>query len=672
MGWRKQLVSAFVAGCLLVAALAVAQPPAATVPAPAAPPTFWNFLGIPQGVHKVSDAIVNAGGNHPALERKPPLKSIANPANLQSPNPAVKKAAEIKQDEDLAPQKIKAIKYLAKVACGCHPGVREALLAALDDCTEAVRYQAAMAFCQAAGDPCTTCNRGSCCSPEVQKKLKEIAFGRDATGCWKEPSCRVRVAAENALNACQAVMPEPVQPVPEPKPESIQPRPEKAPTDGPAPADGANAAGAVRPVGMEQVAPGAGVQIPTGALASNPSAPSSEGWVVVSEHGRLLRRCRPCPPGLVPTTPEAPAEPSLAPQPGVAPGQDAVPGEVTPFITEAAEPGALASSIGAVSGPRSVAPAMIGDFFGGGLYTVTEPGLGNIAIAGGDRLFKVGEDNSPLPTDRIFFNYNHFNNAAQTIDGNTVDFDRFAFGFEKTFLEGHASVEFRIPFGSGLNANQSFDPGSSLTGTEFGNIPIVTKFLLIERECNAISAGMAVVLPTARDARLLSNGRTEFLVQNEAVHLDPFLAWLWTPNDRWFTQTFLQFDFAGSGNPVYRDSNERLARAGVLQDQSLMIVDFKVGYWLYQDPCARFLTGVAPTVELHYTTTMQNADRVPGIANDFNRWDNLNLTAGLHFALGEWSTLTVFGVAPLKSDRSTSRLSSSFDGEVGVQLVRRF
>ncbi len=133
-----------------------ADPPVPAAPAPAAPNTLWSFLGIPQACNKIKDAHINKKGDKPCKERVPPLKRIADPANLESQNPAIKEAAKVKADEDLAPQKIKAIKYLATVGCGCYPGVREALLAGLDDCTEEVRYQAAVAFSQAAGNPCAT------------------------------------------------------------------------------------------------------------------------------------------------------------------------------------------------------------------------------------------------------------------------------------------------------------------------------------------------------------------------------------------------------------------------------------------------------------------------------------------------------------------------------------
>src|SRR5271157_497979 len=138
--------------------------------APAAPtPTLWNYLGIPQGANKIQDAFRNRLGNSPDSERTNPLTRIADPANLDPKMPqSIQTAAKIKQQEDLAPQKIKAIKYLATVGCGCYQkmGVREALLESLDDCTEDVRYEAAKALAKVAGDCCDKCGN-TCCNAKV-------------------------------------------------------------------------------------------------------------------------------------------------------------------------------------------------------------------------------------------------------------------------------------------------------------------------------------------------------------------------------------------------------------------------------------------------------------------------------------------------------------------------
>jgi hypothetical protein len=68
----------------------------------------------------------------------------------------------------------------------------------------------------------------------VMKKLRDMAFGQDARGCYKEPSARVRSAAQYALSACEMVTP-PGPPVPElPKPETGAPKPERGvPTPAP-------------------------------------------------------------------------------------------------------------------------------------------------------------------------------------------------------------------------------------------------------------------------------------------------------------------------------------------------------------------------------------------------------------------------------------------------------
>ncbi len=212
----------FLVCLVLVCVVGMNGTAAAAAPA-AAPRTIWNFLGIPQGVQKVRDAATNRRGNFPGMERKPALKPISDPSNLEAGEPEViKKAAEIKIAEDKAPQKIKAIKYLAEVGCGCYEGVADALLAALEDCTEEVRYEAAKAFSEAAGDPCETCGGTGCCNAKTMTKLYEMAHAQDESGCYVEQSSRVREAAKKALEACQQLFPAaPSTPTPAPRPPEL-------------------------------------------------------------------------------------------------------------------------------------------------------------------------------------------------------------------------------------------------------------------------------------------------------------------------------------------------------------------------------------------------------------------------------------------------------------------
>lgn len=210
--------------------------------APAEPvTTMWQAMGIPQATLAMRDGLTNRRGNFPGLERRPPLLRIADPANLDSEIPAIKAAAKVKEAEDLAPQKIKALKYLASVGCGCYDKdgeIEAALLDALQDCTEDVRIEAANTIAEAAGtcacryDGCAP----TCCKPSITKRLYDMAYEVDDSGCPIEPSREVREAAARAVEACASV-PQPVEedeePIVEPDPngEDLPPGEPDRPTE---------------------------------------------------------------------------------------------------------------------------------------------------------------------------------------------------------------------------------------------------------------------------------------------------------------------------------------------------------------------------------------------------------------------------------------------------------
>lgn len=184
--------------------VAVAPPAPACCPKQTLP-GFLGLTGLFQGLGKGIDCLRNRlGMRFPGLEAKPPVLAITDPANAgPDAPPAVKAAADIKAEEDAAPQKIKALRYLATIGCaGCYPGVEEGMLAALDDCTEAVRYEAAKALRDTVGNPCKMCRKSACCSPKIRKKLDQIAHEMDNEGCYKEASARVRRMARVALCEC--------------------------------------------------------------------------------------------------------------------------------------------------------------------------------------------------------------------------------------------------------------------------------------------------------------------------------------------------------------------------------------------------------------------------------------------------------------------------------------
>ena len=211
----------------LVLAMFVA-PLGGCVANPIKAPSVWDKLAIPQATAFLRDSTINRFGNFPKLEKKPPLLKIADPENLKAEKPeALKTAAKIKQDQDLKKQKIKAIKFLAGVNCGCYnkdDQVVKAFLESLADCDPDVRMAAVEGLTKAAGN-CAKCKnrcQPNCCTEDILKKVQEIASGTDETGCCKEPVAEIREAAKALLCACPCPPAKPIEEIPAPPPSETE------------------------------------------------------------------------------------------------------------------------------------------------------------------------------------------------------------------------------------------------------------------------------------------------------------------------------------------------------------------------------------------------------------------------------------------------------------------
>ncbi len=291
--------------------------------------------------------------------------------------------------------------------------------------------------------------------------------------------------------------------------------------------------------------------------------------------------------------------------------------------------------------------------------------INNPTNGGGVGRTLIAEDSSPLPRDRFIFNYDFFNNVPLTVAG--WDVNRFTFGFEKTFFQERASFELRIPFASTLDSG--FIIGSPSDTGEFGNLRLSLKGLFYKSNSFNSSAGLALSIPTGNDTRVfLPNGTELAKIDNEAFLITPFLAGLWTPNDRFFAQGWLAFDFDAAGNTTYANVNQQgLIRVGELDSQVLMQLDFQAGYWL----CRRgnqgpVLRGFAPFVELHYNTSLNDSDiiRFNGfvIGDTLNEYEELNVTTGCVAQIGDNLNLSLGLVFPLLESPDRS-----FDYQLGFR-----
>jgi hypothetical protein len=391
----------------------------------------------------------------------------------------------------------------------------------------------------------------------------------------------------------------------------------------------------------------------------------------------------------IPTSPPPlPAAPTPAPAP-------APPGQLTNPAAPLAAPSppptdqsqfASADLLSAQSTSNAIAPYMIGDFFAGNGQIVFVPKIsansgrvvvGQIPAAGGTGRAKISDDNSVFPEDRVFFLYNYFDNAilVPAPSPHVLDINRYTPGFEKTFFDRNASIELRIPFANTQNSDVYLAGGKD-EDVEFGNLEATLKFLIWRDSTWAFATGVGFNMPTAADTKVFPVAAMQplFTIENDAFHVQPYFGALWTPDDRWFVQAFAQFDLDANGNHVQQLN---VGDVGVLYDQDLFQVDIQAGFWWYRNPQARYLTGVAPTIEYHYTTTIQDASIVAAgvrggeyfFGNTANRLDIQNLTVGLELFIGPRSTLNIAGVLPLNRPNSADR---QFDQEIFVQFNRFF
>src|SRR5262249_27964246 len=153
----------------------------------------------------------------------------------------------------------------------------------------------------------------------------------------------------------------------------------------------------------------------------------------------------------------------------------------------------------------------------------------------------------------------------------------------------------------------------------------------------------------------------------DSVIVTPYVAYLVTPDDRWFFQNWFQIGFDAGNNPV--ELNPTLAsisNAGRLKDQTILQIDAQLGYWLYKSgDTNRWLTAVAPFIELHYNTSLDNADSIQtpsfSLTSVNNRFDELNLSTGVVAQIGNNCTLSLGAAFPLKGEGNRS-----FDYQLGI------
>ncbi len=459
-----------------------------------------------------------------------------------------------------------------------------------------------------------------------------------------------------------------------PAPPAIEPGPAEAPGAAPAPAEAeVPAPPAVAP--LPSTTPGAAPPpaaapgpAPPPAIAPGPSGARGETPPAVEAPG-------PPAPGAAP----APA-PSEAPAPGTAgaaaPGAEAAtaptPAAAAPSSSAADLFGGPGESAGAgFGGTPAAAPtpfAMIGDISPVSIHPVfhhpsaTTPPIpspipppgpppppgarGASPIYPSVRNFKISENQSPRPQDRVFFNFNYYNNVGDTINQRNLSPVTqmkayvYNFGVEKTFNNGMGSIGIRLPLDN-LTANSFGNIVSTPTSTSLGNLTVFAKYILAQNtQTGSLVSAMFAITPQTGPSRFAG---APYLFPLNSTYFQPCLGYIYNYN-RWYLQGFSGFSFPASPN-----------------DTSLVYNDVAVGYFVYRNPESRsWLTALAPTFELHVNNPINHRD--PFNRNDLaGAPDSVDLTYGLNFGIRNTAVLTAAFVSPVASPKP-------FDSEAVLML----
>jgi hypothetical protein len=248
---------------------------------------------------------------------------------------------------------------------------------------------------------------------------------------------------------------------------------------------------------------------------------------------------------------------------------------------------------------------MFGDILGGSSCQIVSvrSGVSTTArvpiLTGGS--FKISENESPRPVDRVFFNYNYFNNVnlgeSNSVPGQTgagslsqVDVHRETIGFEKTFLDGNASIGMRLPF-------TELAGDGDLAHSQIDDLTIITKFAFLNdtETGDVLSGGLVVTAPTGQGFTAcnittvpIPGGGTTTVVTQDNIHptlFQPYLGYI------------VNFDslFVIGFSSVVIPTDDR--------DVTFMSNDIGLGYQLYRARGGdEWITSIAPTLEAHINT----------------------------------------------------------------------
>lgn len=273
------------------------------------------------------------------------------------------------------------------------------------------------------------------------------------------------------------------------------------------------------------------------------------------------------------------------------------------------------------------------------------------------RGFKIADNQSPIPQDRVFFNFNYYDNLnfavnrALNVPISGITAYRYQMGIEKTFFNGLASIGFR----DSINNLTSRSPNSALAGssTAVGDLNIFTKFVLYRfgqlgassapqgfgglysgggGTGGLISGGLSLTAPTGPSSFAGSKIGRGF----RDTQLQPFLGYYFQVGD------FYLHGFESINVPLDRN------------DVTMLFNDIGVGYYVYRNPnLDGFINAFAPTFEVHANIPLNHRD-VFNITDFAGSADVVDLTLGGNMLLGKRALLSAGVATPVTGPRPFS------------------
>jgi hypothetical protein len=259
--------------------------------------------------------------------------------------------------------------------------------------------------------------------------------------------------------------------------------------------------------------------------------------------------------------------------------------------------------------------------------------------------FKIGDNESVLPQDRVFLTYGFINGVTGTggtiastattssstvigqnvttttvtststtgasVLGARINGNQEVVGFEKTVFDGYASVGLRVPI-----LQQSGDGSVDRNG--FGDLSVITKAILF-RDADrgvALSGGVMVTVPTGLPIDTIYGNINSVLLQ-------PYLGYYWAQSD-FYVQGFVSGIFPTNDHDV-----------------TLLVNTLGVGYTVYRSPNS-MLSSVTPLLEVDVTNPLNHRSGDPISVPDL-----VDLTAGAHLGIGARGLLSLAVTFPL-------------------------